>query len=199
MRFDIGGGGTNVAVAFSRFGLKTGCICGIGRDANGKRILDSLENEKVSFLGKVGKGKSGYSMIIDSKKHNRTILTYKGESNEVSIKDVKRFEAKWLYYSSLLGKSFEAQEKLAEIFVANGGKLAFNPSSYAITSQDIRKLLRLSYVLILNKEEAVALCKRYGDVGVSGCRGVGMLKKLSELVHTVVVVTDKDKVVRCYD
>ena len=194
LRFDVGGGGTNVAVAFARFGLKTGCVCGVGEDANGIEILTCLKSEKVRFLGKVDERVgTGYSMIVDSNKKNRTILTFKGASNEVGIDDVKRFKSGWLYYSSLLGKSFAAQKKLARKFVGGGGKLAFNPSSYSIESQNIRELLKLSYVLILNKEEGVALAKKYKG------KGKNVLEKLWSLGPGVVVVTDKDKAVKCFD
>ena len=192
LRFDVGGGGTNVAVAFARFGFKTGCVCGVGDDANGREVLGCLKKDKVKFLGKVGKGNTGYSMIVDSKKKNRTILTYKGESNEIGINDVQRFKTKWIYYSSLLGKSFVAQKKLAEKVIGEGGRLVFNPSSYSIRSQDIRKLLKLSYVLILNKEEGAMLCKRYGAKG-------DLLKGLCSLGPKIVVVTDKNKAVKCFD
>ena len=40
LKFDIGGGGTNTAVAFSRLGLKTGCICNVGDDENGERVIN---------------------------------------------------------------------------------------------------------------------------------------------------------------
>jgi len=53
LKFDVGGGGTNTAVAFSRLGLKTGCICEFGKDENGRKILDLLKKEKVKFLGKI--------------------------------------------------------------------------------------------------------------------------------------------------
>ncbi len=207
LRLDVGGGGTNVAVAFARFGFKTGCVCGVGMDSNGREVLGSLKKEKIKFLGKVGKGKTGYSMIVDSKKNNRTILTYKGESNEVGVDDIRRFKTKWIYYSSLLGKSFVAQKKLAERLVGDGTKLVFNPSSYSIESQNIRGLLKLASVLILNKEEATALVERYSGcrgVGVSGCRKTGsanvkLLEGLRSLGPRTVVVTDRDKKVLCYD
>jgi ribokinase len=192
LRMDVGGGGTNVAVAFSRFGFKTGCICGVGDDANGKEILDCLKREKVRFLGEISKGHTGYSVIIDGKKNDRTILTYKGKNNDIGLGDIKRFKTKWIYYSSLLGESFKSQKKLAEKLIGGGAKLVFNPSSYLIREMDIRSLLKKSYVLILNKEEGEMVCKKYGKTGE-------MMKGLYSLGPRVVVVTDKDKVVKCFD
>jgi len=195
LKFDVGGGGTNVAVAFARFGLKTGCICGVGRDSNGDEVLKSLKKEGVKFLGKVREGHTGYSVIVDSKKRNRTVLTYKGESNEVS--GVRKFRSGWLYYSSLLGVSFESQKRLAREFVRGGGKLVLNPSSYFVEKVgtgkfDIRGLLRLCHVLVLNKEEAGILCRRYGKKG-------DLLKGLRSLGPRIVVITDKNRRVVCYD
>ena len=53
LTFSTGGGGTNTAVAFARLGLKTGCICKVGEDANGKMILSLLKDENIKFIGKV--------------------------------------------------------------------------------------------------------------------------------------------------
>jgi len=193
LKFDIGGGGTNTAVAFSRLGLRTGCICKVGSDENGREILEMLKKEKVDFLGetaKDSKSKSGYSIILDSRGGDRTILTYKGANDEIEKKDIKKFKTKWLYLSSLLGKSFETQKKLAETLKRKGVKIAFNPSSYLIKSKNLGSLLRITDVLILNKEEAEMLTKN---------KGKDLLKALYDLTKGIVVVTNKDKIVECYD
>lgn len=196
LRMDVGGGGTNTAVAFARFGLKTGCICGVGEDSNGRDILGCLKREKVKFLGVVGKEHSGYSMIIDSKKKNRTILTFKGASNSVGTGDIKKFRSKWLYYSSLLGTSFETQKRLAKEFVGEGGRLVLNPSSYSIKEQNLRGLLKLSSVLILNKEEGVALVRKYRK---KGSKRKSLVRDLGLLGPRIVVVTDRNNAVLCFD
>jgi ribokinase len=194
LRFDVGGGGTNTAVAFSRLGFDTGCICNVGDDENGKKILGCLKDEKVDFLGKIDKhGMSGYSVILDSRGGERTILTYKGVNDNIKTKEIKKFKTKWLYYSSLLHESFKTQKKLAFELVKSGTKLAFNPSSYIINNLDIRDLLKITYVLILNKEEATSLCKRYDHPGENS------LEELHSLGVKIVVITDKDNPVQCYD
>jgi ribokinase len=77
LRFDIGGGGTNTAVAFARLGLKTGYIGKIGDGDGGKKILEMLKAEKIKFLGKQEKGSSGgYSIILDSKDKSRIHLLW---------------------------------------------------------------------------------------------------------------------------
>lgn len=194
VKFDIGGGGTNTAVAFSRLGLKTGYIGKIGLDTNTEAILETLRREKIKFLGVVKKRASnGYSIILDSKENNRTILTYKGPNNELSIKELKlrKIKTKWIYYSSLLGESFKTQIELARYLKEKKQvKLAFNPSEYLIKRKpsEIKDLLRISEVLILNKEEARLLTK-----------DKNLLKGLYRLGPKIVVITDKNNPMQCYD
>ncbi len=195
LRFDIGGGGTNAAVAFGRFGLKTGCISGVGNDENGHKILNLLKKENIKFLGKIHKNKmSGYSIILDSKGGERTILTYKGVNNDIDFEELKlkELETKWIYYSALLQKSFQTQKKLALILHKRGVKISFNPSSYIINNENINDLLKICEVLILNKEEAYALYKRYKCIG-------GILEGLYLLGPKIIVITNKDKETWCYD
>lgn len=196
IRMDIGGGGTNTAVAFSRLGLKTGWIGKISDDFYGRKILSSVKEEKVKFLGKVEKrGISGFSFILDSNKNNRTILTYKGSNNDIDLKELnlRKIKTEWLYYSSLLGKSFETQKKLIKLKKMYGTKLAFNPSSYLIEQKNILSLLKLSDILILNKEEAMIIAKKYKSYNLD------LLRSLSSLGPKIVVITDKDKLIKCYD
>lgn len=184
----VGGGGTNTAVAFSRLGLKTGCICGLGKDLNGQQILASLKIEGIKFLGKKKKIPSGYSVVLDSKEDNRTILTYKGANNELEFKDIKSFKTKWLYFSSLLGKSLDTQKKLAKNLTKKGTKLAFNPSEYLIKRHNLKSILKLCEIVIMNKEEAQMLTKNKN-----------LLKGISELGPKIVVITDKNKPIKAYN
>tara|TARA_Y100000310_G_scaffold282789_2_gene304294 strand:- start:8032 stop:8937 length:906 start_codon:yes stop_codon:yes gene_type:complete len=191
LKFDVGGGGTNTAVAFSRLGLKTGCICKIGDDEQGGEILKLLKKEKIKFLGKPVKDqKSGYSIILDSKEKNRTILTYKGINDEIELKDIKKFKTKWIYLASVLGKSFQTQKKLAIKLKNKGVKIAFNPSDYLIKEKDLFSLLEITDILILNKDEARMLVKKNENE---------LLKELHDLTKGIVVITDKNNPISCYD
>ncbi len=191
LKFDIGGGGVNTAVAFSRLGLKTGYIGKIGYDERGQDIIKLIKKEKVKFLGKIEKGKkSGYSIILDSKEKNRTILSYKGINNELSFSGLpKKIKTKWLYFSSVLGKSFETQKKLARKLKKKGIKIAFNPSSYLIKRKNLKDIIKMTDILILNKEEAEMLTKKKEN----------LLESLYELGAKIVVITNKNHPVFCFD
>jgi ribokinase len=191
LKFDIGGGGTNTAVAFSRFGLRTGYLGKLGDDENGNKILDLLKKEKITFLGKISKEQTGYSIILDSKDGERTILTYKGVNDALAPTEIQSFKTKWLYFSSLLGKSFETQVNLAKSLSIQGVKIAFNPSEYLIKNKNLKSLLKVIDVLILNKEEAELLSEQKTQTKV--------ISALHSFGPRIVVITNKNKEVIASD
>lgn len=189
LHFEVGGGGTNTSVAFSRLGLRTGYIGKIGDDKYGEQILDLLKKEKITFLGNKVKGETnGFSVVLISKKLNRSILTYKGINNEIGYKDVKKFQTNLLYLSSLMEKSLKTQISLSKKLKKKGTKIAFNPSEYLVRKVKLNALLKLCDILIVNKEEAELLTKKKNK-----------LKGISEMGPSIVVITDGRRRVYCYD
>ena len=155
---ETGGGGTNTAVAFSKLGLRTGYLGNVSSDDFGEKIRAMLEKEDIKFLGTRSQERCGFSVILDSKERHRTILVYKGASNNLdhSKIDLKKLNTKWFYFSSLGGKSFETQKKLARFASRHDIKLAFNPSWYQAEDgkKSLMPLLKYTELLVLNREEA---------------------------------------------
>ncbi len=181
-----GGGGTNTAVAFSRLGLKTGFIGLVGDDVNGRHILNELKKEKVDFLGSEMKGAvTGISLILPTRK-DRTILTYKGINDYLTINDIKlsKAKSKWLYVSSMLGQGLETAEKIVHLAKKKGTKIAMNFSLYlAAKGLDyLSPLLQSADILVLNREEAHILTGKKDIVDIFD----------SIYVHTsaIIVITD---------
>src|SRR3989344_5199513 len=186
LEFTTGGGGTNTAVAFSRLGHKVAFFGKLGKGANSEFINKDLKKEKIELLCAYGKGLSGYSVILDTLEHDRTILTYKGINDELSYKELphKKLKAKWFYFSAMMNESFHTLERLAEFAQQNNIKIAFNPSIYLAEkgSSHLRNILSRTELLVLNKEEA---CLLVGNEQMEG-----LLLKLRSLGPRIVVITD---------
>jgi ribokinase len=198
LRFDIGGGGTNTAVAFSRLGLRTGWVGKIGNDSDGKTILDEMKKERVRFLGVVEKDRvSGYSIILDSRQNNRTVLTYKGINDELKLGEIKlrKFKTRWMFMTSMLRESFLTQRKVASLLKKKGVKIAYNPSEYLIKRENLCPLLKIVDVLIFNKEEAELLLRK------NKIKEKDLLRGVHSLIDRkgIVVITDKNKSIMTYD
>ncbi len=186
LEFTTGGGGTNTAVALSRLGHKVGFVGKLGHGTNSDFIHKSLMKEKIDLLCAHGEGKSGYSVILDTLEHDRTILTYKGINDQLHWNEVKKtkLKAKWFYFSAMMNESFHTLEKLAEFAEKNNIKVAFNPSTYLAEKgkKHLKNILGRTELLVLNKEEAGLL------VG-SGTFNE-MLIELRKLGPKIVVITD---------
>ena len=188
-----GGGGTNTAVGFARMGLNTGIITKLGNDWAGDVVLKELKKENIKFLGKVVNEKSAFSVILDSYEHNRTILTYKSITNEISIDDFKIPQTKWLYFSSLMKESHKTQEKLAALAKLNEIKTAYNPSSYQTKKgrNYLVRMIRNIDILIFNLDEAKMISKKKKIKDI--------LQDLCSLGPDIVCITDGAKSVDVFD
>lgn len=194
LNFTVGGGGTNTAVSFARLGFKTAFLGKLGTDENSFKVIHLLESEKIDFIGSRG-GQTGYSVILDSVEHDRTILTYKGSNNLLSEEDInyEKLESKWLYSSSMIGQSFETLKQLFLSMYKKGVHIAFNPSSYQ-AKQGIAKLQSLidcCSVLVLNLEEAGLLLGKRGT-------SEELAPLLAQGTDRYVVITNGSEGVACF-
>lgn len=190
-RFTTGGGGTNTAVAFSRLGLNTAYLGAVSNDNFGQEVMKMLKQEKIAFVGFRGEETNGFSVILDSISHNRTILAFKGQNDKIRFEDLplKKLRTRWFYFSSMMGTSFKTQARLARWAHENYIKIAFNPSSYLAKkgARYLKPILKYTDILILNKEEAMMLVKK------------DLFKKLHMLGPKIVCITDGEKGVHASD
>jgi ribokinase len=194
LHFEIGGGGTNTAVSFSRLGLKTGYIGKIGHDNSGIQVFNLLHKENVEFLGSFGE-KTGYSVILDAKVDDRTILTFKGCNDEFSYSEIdkKKLKTKWFYFSSMTNSSFQVLNDIAKFAAKNNMRISFNPSRYLVVkgASYLKNVFKNTNVLIVNKEEGEILSKKLLIDEV--------LIYLKKYIKDYVIITDGRNGCWCYD
>ncbi len=192
--FLIGGGGTNTAVLFSRMGCKTAFLGKIGQDENAEKVLALLTQEHIDFIGSQ-KGQTGYSIILDSVEHDRTILTFKGANNQLQTSEVpyNQLHAKWLYSSSMVKQSFTTLKTIFTHAKQNGLHVAFNPSNYQVKLgiAALEDVLENCDALILNLEEAQLLTGKKGTAQK-------LSQELSLQGITYVIITDGAQGATCF-
>lgn len=162
VHFSFGGGALNSSVSIARLGLKVSTIINVGMGESKKSILKHLESEKIdsSLISFSEKYYRGLSVFIIDKGHDHTAFLYRGANNELSIKKWDFLKnTKWLYVSSLTGKSDLILSKLTQELKKHKNHLAWNPGGTQLKGGflKLKKLLSLSHVLILNKDEASEL------------------------------------------
>lgn len=188
--FATGGGATNAAVTFSRQGLKTACFCVVGSDVSGETVMRELRRECVDFLFRIdshASHKTGYSIILLSPSGERTILTYRGASEDFkeSMVPWAKLKSRWLYLGPLGGAANEAFPKVLQHARRRGIQIALNPSGAALGMGLPRfaRLMRGIRVLIVNEEEASRL------TGVPYGNERAVFTKLDKAIGGIVVMT----------
>ncbi len=159
IKFGTGGGATNAATTFARYGHQSIFMGCISNDPAGQAIINSLDDEGIdsSYVTYLNRLQTGYSVVLLAPSGERTILTCRGASarfDALSANDLDTVYPDWLYVTTFHGD----MDMLDQFFTkakALGAKIMFNPGLSEL--QHTRKFLGLLSdvdVLLLNKEEA---------------------------------------------
>ncbi len=183
--YEVGGGGINSAITFSRHGHEAIFLGNISRDPAGAAIIKVLDNEGVdnSYVNFLERKNTGTSIVLlDSKSGERTILTCRGASEQFgnfSENDLDLIQPDWLYATTLrgdmdtLGRFFEHAKRI-------GAKVMFNPGVKELENKkELIDLLKFVDVLNVNKSEAASI--------VPGVVLTELLYHLNNYVETVII------------
>lgn len=187
--FETGGGATNAAVTFRRFGLGTACACRVGDDDDGKAVIRALKNNSIRLTAVQTEknAKTSYSVILLSGSGHRSILAYRGASNDLDPQNIpwKKIQPKWVYLTSM-GGDMKKNRAIITQAKKQGSRIAWNPGNGELTHglKALKPLLTQTDILIFNREEAALLAQeppRMLDRIVSALTG---------LARTALIVTD---------
>ncbi len=183
-----GGGAANAAITFRRQGFRTAALFKVGTDMWGDDVIADLARERVEVIAARDKQKgTAYSTILLAPDGERTVLVYRGASEDLARRDVpmSRLRARWAYLAP--GRiEFSVIREIILHLKKNGTKIAMNPSKHYLETHGahLKPLLKNLDVVIMNREEASYL------TGVPYGKDRAIFKKIDDLVNGIVVVTD---------
>ena len=159
IKFSTGGGATNAATTFARYGHESIFMGCISNDPAGAAIISAFDDEGIdnSYVTYISNTHTGYSVILLAPNGERTILTCRGASakfDAINPDDLDSIHPDWVYVTTFRGN----MNMLDQLFTkahSIGAKIMFNPGNLELDHQ--RKLLGLLSdvdVLIVNKNEA---------------------------------------------
>lgn len=183
--YEVGGGGVNSAITFSRHGHETIFIGNISRDPAGAAIMRALSKEGVdsSYVNYLERKSTGTSVILlDSKSGERTILTHRGASENFgnfSETDLDLAQPDWLYVTTLRG-DLDTLERFFKKAKALNIKIMFNPGVKELDQvRELTGLLKYVDILNVNKSEASRI--------VPGVVLTELLYHLNNYVETTII------------
>lgn len=183
--YEVGGGGTNAAVEFSRHGHESIYLGNIGHDSAGDAVLACLDDEGVdnSYVEYARRKSTGCSVILlDTKTGERTILTCRGASakfDNLDENDLDRIQPDWLYVTSLRG-DMDTLKRFFKKAKSIGCQIMFNPGKLELAEKkSLIKLLEFVDILLVNKSEAAEI--------VPGTVLSELVSRLGNYVKTVII------------
>ncbi|MBU0722298.1 hypothetical protein KKA93_02470 [Patescibacteria group bacterium] len=193
----FGGGASNVAVGLANFGFKTACLCAIGEDVRGQKILDNFQKRGVdiTLVQKIKNIETGFSFLLVGPANEHIVFSNRAANNELIINNFQTeilYQSEWIYLTSLSG---EWKNNLENIFSVKNKKIAWNPGHRQILTgvQGIGKYFKKTTCLIINKDEAIELVvsdKKYKNKSHVYLNNVkNLLLVLSSYGSKIVVIT----------
>lgn len=163
--FTVGGNAANTAVSFARLGLESQLYSVVGKDDNGRKIVEALEKEGVDqrYIQKFD-GMTSYSTAIIFQ-GERSLLVYH-EPRQYRLPPLEPVD--WVYLTSM-GKDYQrAYEKVLVFIKKTGAKLSFNPGSFQLKDgvAAIKKYFSVTEALFVNKEEAMLLTEQSASASI---------------------------------
>jgi len=159
IKFGTGGGATNAATTFARYGHESIFMGCISNDPAGQAIINSLDDEGIdsSYVTYLNRLQTGYSVVLLAPNGERTILTCRGASAHFDAPnpdDLDTVYPDWIYVTTFRG-DMDALDQFFTKAKSLGAKIMFNPGNLEL--QHARKLLGLLSdvdILLVNKCEA---------------------------------------------
>jgi len=184
-----GGGGTNAAATFLKQGLKTAYCGGVGSDLLGQEIINDLKRRggATFLISQKSKKSTNLSIVLSVHEKDRTILTYKGASEDFLLDNF--FErgvlSQWFYIAPLSGKSANFFGRLVSFAVKAGIKVAVNlgKDQLNLPKQKLKEILKKTDILILNQEETALL------TGLPFSQKDKMIGKIKDFYPGILVMT----------
>ena len=190
-----GGTATNVAQGLARLGVDVSVYTKIGGNSTGEWIKDELEKETVGteLLQVDVNAKSDLSAIVVNKETKEHVIFFNRDSNdklEISSGGIRGSE--WFFLSALNGEWEEKFDIILKVSKEDDVKIAFNPGQKNIhdNPEKINEIIKMSNVLILNKDEAIEIVSSLGDPEGDINDELFLVKKLRGMGAEVVAVTD---------
>lgn len=186
--FTFGGGAANAAVTFARQEFTTAALVKVGADEHGAALLAHLKRERVMPFAAIDrKAGTAYSVALLTAGGERTILSYRGASENLARRDIpwRKLSARWAYVTPG-AIPFPLIRELVAFLKRRGTSVAMNPSSHylAMGTEKLKPLLALLDVVVVNREEAALL------TGIDFSKERRVFKRFDELVPGLAVVTD---------
>ncbi len=166
----LGGCACNVSIGLARLGVHVSACGNIGSDAEGKWIMDVLQEESVDIekVHMIENAKTDLSVIlVDTVVGERTIFVNRDVGERLIITENDINNAQWCYVSSLYGENLRNNMHVLHHAVTSGKiMLAYNPggNNIAHDADIVLDLIHHARIVFVNRTEAREIIAHFDSV-----------------------------------
>ncbi|MFH1171623.1 MAG: carbohydrate kinase family protein [bacterium] len=185
-----GGGATNAAATFAKFGYRTAYVGRVGVDEDGNAILRDLRERNIEtrYVRRDRERRTAMSVLLSPLHHRRTILVYRGASQDLRSSDLPlaHVRSRWLYVTSL-GGDFSVSAAIVRATRRHKISLMINPGAGELQYPSrLLALLRHATIVLMNREEAGML------VGGRAIDDTRVRQTLAKKIPGILCITDEE-------
>ena len=200
--FSYGGGALNTSVSLAKMGLSVAAAFRIGREGTGDVMIAEMSRQGVGcdYVERDSVLHSGMSFIITVPGADHVIFHYPGAGANLALPDLNNIKTRWIYLTSLTGPAAGLMRTIEEKVETDGVKLVFNPGQTQIDPgySAISDIIRKSYVLIVNRCEAVELVGS-AEPAAPAAEIEGLISVMRDWGARYIVITDGQNGSYAYD
>lgn len=188
------GNASNNAVGASRLGMKTAIYSVLGNDDVATIIANYWKGEGVetTYVVHDDKRPTNYSTVLNYHGERTILLYHEHRDYEFPTNMAK---AKWVYLTSMGEGSERIHPQLIEYLDKTKARFVFQPGTFQLRlgMRMLKQLIARAEIVIMNKDEAVALLK-------NGTKDIPtLLKEFCMVGCTTPIITDGRKGSYAYD
>lgn len=191
----LGGVAADLAIGTKKLGLNSSLISTLGSEY--EWLTEELQKNKInaSFIT-IDKNRETNSIILVDKNTGERVILYNKSSGGIIVDGLNKIKTRWLAISSLTGNWKNQAEKILNYIAKNKASLILLPSTSQIRDDfpDLKKLLKVAKILILNKNEAIEIASKSKSIDIKN-----LLKLLHKFGPGTVCITDGTKGAHCSD
>lgn len=203
----FGGGASNAAVNLAGLGFGVAILAALGDDLRAQAILDNFQKKNVDtrLVRRVRKCESGFSFLVAGFDGEHVAFPHRAANDSLRIGREEMAalrDTTWIYLASLSGKW---EDVLKKVFSVKSTRVAWNPGQTQLSAgfKALSPYLRQTFVLSLNKDEAIELVKSSKDYADNDNKffnnSRNLLKALKSFGPQIVVVTNGQRGADAYD
>jgi sugar/nucleoside kinase (ribokinase family) len=139
------------------------CIEEVIETSGGVATNLSIGTKKLGLKSALlGSASPATSVILIDQKTGERVIFYQKSSGAIDLKKLDKIKTKWLSVSSLTGKWSKQADQIVKYIKKNETGLILLPSTSQIRDSfaDLKKLLKIAKILILNKNEALEIASK---------------------------------------